>query len=122
MRDDHSILTVTPHNWKNTMRYAIGANYHYSDTVKLRAGLAFDEEAIEDAFRTARIPGNDRQWLSLGVSYRITPVSVLDIGYAHLFVTDATINDDQLAIGNGRVRGEYKSRVDMLSLQYTHNF
>ncbi len=51
------------------MRYSIGVNYHYSDTIKLRAGLAYDEEAIKDEFRTARIPGNDRKWLSLGASY-----------------------------------------------------
>ncbi|MEI2614132.1 MAG: outer membrane protein transport protein [Methylotenera sp.] len=43
----------------------MGANYRYSDAVKLRAGLAYDEEAISDQYRTARIPGNDRKWLAL---------------------------------------------------------
>lgn len=122
LRDNGSTLTVTPQNWENTMRYSIGVNYHYSDAVKLRAGLAYDEEAIKDEFRTARIPGNDRKWLSFGASYKVTPVSVLDVGYAHLFVNNAKINDDQLAMGNGLVRGEYKNSVDILSLQYTHNF
>lgn len=47
--------SVTPENWSNTLRYSIGANYHYSDDIKLRAGLAYDEEAISDQYRTAQI-------------------------------------------------------------------
>ena len=120
-----STLAVTPENWDNTMRYSVGVNYHYSDTIKLRAGLAYDEEAISDKFRTARIPGNDRKWLSLGAGWQLTPASKLDIGYSHLFISDAKIDDNQntIALGAaGRVRGEYDSSVDILSLQYTHNF
>lgn len=122
LRDNGTTLTVTPENWENTMRYSIGANYHYSDTIKLRAGLAYDEDAINDEFRTARIPGNDRKWVSLGAAWKVTPVSVIDIGYAHLFVKDAKIDDNQLASGNGRLTGEFEGSVDILSLQYTHNF
>jgi long-chain fatty acid transport protein len=107
------------------MRYSIGANYHYSDAIKLRAGLAYDEEAIKEEFRTARIPGNDRKWLSLGASYVMSPASKFDIGYSHLFISDAKIDDDQTAAAegrNGRVRGEFEGSVDILSMQYTHNF
>jgi long-chain fatty acid transport protein len=122
------LLTVTPENWENTMRYSIGVNYHYSDKVKLRAGLAYDEEAIKDEFRTSRIPGNDRKWLSLGASYQMSEVSKFDIGYSHLFLSDAKIDDNQLAVSatapfnSGRVKGEFEGSVDILSLQYTHNF
>ncbi len=120
-----STLTVTPENWENTMRYSIGVNYRYSDVIKLRAGLAYDEEAIKDRFRTPRIPGNDRKWLSLGLSYQVTPESMFDVGYAHLFVSDVKIDDDQTAatpLGKGRVRGVYRGSADILSLQYTHRF
>lgn len=117
-----STLAVTAQNWENTMRYSVGVNYHYSDAVKLRAGLAYDEEAIKDEFRTARIPGNDRKWVSLGASYVMSPTSKFDIGYAHLFISDASIDDNQITSGNGRVRGEFEGSVDILSMQYTHNF
>lgn len=123
----NSTLTVTPENWENTMRYSVGVNYHYSDTVKLRAGLAYDEEAISDKFRTVRIPGNDRKWLALGAGWQVTPSSKLDVGYAHLFLSDAKIDDNQTASfppipSKGRVRGDYDASVDILSFQYTHNF
>ncbi len=116
---------VTPENWENTMRYSIGASYHYSDAIKLRVGLAYDEEAIKDEFRTARIPGNDRKWLSLGASYQMTPASKFDVGYAHLFISDASVNDDQRAAAKGRnglLKGDFEGSVDILSMQYTHNF
>ena len=122
VRDNKSTLAVTPENWDNTLRYSVGVNYHYSDAIKLRAGLAYDEEAISDKFRTARIPGNDRKWLSLGAGWQVNPASKLDVGYSHLFLSDAKVDDNQIASGNGRLRGDFEASVDILSLQYTHNF
>jgi long-chain fatty acid transport protein len=123
-RDSGALLTATPENWNNTMRYSIALNYKYSDTLKLRAGLAYDEEAIDDEFRTVRIPGNDRKWLALGAGWQATPNTKLDIGYAHLFISDPSIDDNQSTVvpGRGRVTGDYDASVDMVSLQVTHNF
>lgn len=121
-RNNGALLTETIENWENTMRYSVGVNYLYSEKIKLRGGLAYDEEAIKDEFRTVRIPGNDRKWVSLGASYQMNPTSRFDVGYVHLFISDASIDDNQIARNNGRVRGEYEGSVDILSLQYTHNF
>lgn len=124
-RDSGALLTRTVENWDNTMRYSVAVNYHYSDTVKLRAGLAYDEGPVSDEFRTTRIPDNDRKWLSLGAGWQVTPSTKLDVGYAHLFISDTKIDDNQTAavpLGRGRVRGEYDGSVDILSMQVTHNF
>lgn len=110
---------ATPENWGNTLRYSLGANYHYSDALKLRAGLAYDEEAISDQFRTARIPGNDRKWVSLGANWKVSPKSSIDIGYAHLFISDANINKTENGL---TLNGKYDGNVNILSAQYTHNF
>ncbi len=124
----NSTLTNTPENWDNTMRYSVAVNYHYSDTIKLRAGLAYDEAAASTAFRTVRIPDNDRKWLTFGAGWQATPATKFDIGYAHLFISDTDIDDNQTApvapspVGKGRVRGDYDASVDVLSLQVTHNF
>jgi long-chain fatty acid transport protein len=125
IKDDGSLLSLTPENWHNTMRYSIGVNYHYSDNLKLRAGLAYDEEAIDNEFRTARIPGNDRKWLSLGAGWQATPETKFDIGYSHLFISDAKIDDDQSSAAkgfNGHLVGDFSGSVDMLSVQVSHNF
>ena len=104
------------------MRYSVGVNYRYSDTLKLRAGLAYDEEAIKTEYRTARIPGNDRKWVSLGASYQMAPATKFDVGYSHLFISDAKIDDDQRSTANGKLTGDFEGSVDILSLQVTHNF
>ena len=119
-----STLSINPENWHNTMRYSIGANYHVNDDFKIRAGLAYDEEAIDDQFRTARIPGNDRKWVSLGASYQLTPSGKVDVGYAHLFISDASINHSESAAPTPAttLKGSYSGDVNILSVQYTHNF
>ncbi|MDD2933382.1 MAG: transporter [Methylotenera sp.] len=127
-RDSGALLTSTPENWENTMRYSIGINYRYSEVLKLRAGFAYDEEAISNQYRTARIPGNDRKWLSLGAGYQMTPATKFDIGYSHLFIGDAKIDDNQTAVSatapfnSGYLKGGFEGSVDILSLQVTHNF
>ncbi len=124
-RDNGALLTSTPQNWDNTLRYSLGVNYHYSEKLKLRAGVAYDETPTSNAFRNVRIPDNDRKWLSFGAAWQTTPSTKLDVGYAHLFVSDAKIDDNQTAatpLGKGRVSGEYDASVDILSVQLTHNF
>ena len=124
-RDGGTLLSKTTENWDNTLRYSVGASYHYSDAIKLRAGLAYDQEAVNDQYRTARIPGNDRKWLSLGAGWQVTPTSKLDVGYAHLFISDASISDKQNTAAlsrKGDLIGSYDGSVDILSLQYTLNF
>jgi long-chain fatty acid transport protein len=119
VRSDGSVLGNTPENWSNTLRYSVGTNYHYSDDIKLRAGLAYDEEAISEQYRTARIPGNDRKWVSIGANWRVSPYSSIDVGYAHLFISDANINKTE----NGMtLNGKYDGNVNILSAQYTYNF
>lgn len=124
LRENGSTLSATPQNWDNTMRYSVGLNYKYSDTLKLRAGVAYDEEAMSDEFRTVRIPGNDRTWLAFGAGWQATAHTKLDIAYAHLFVSNPDIDDNQTGLtpSRGRVRGNYDASVNMISMQVTHNF
>ena len=125
MRTTGAVLGKTPENWENTMRYSIGASYRYNEALKFRAGLAYDESPVPDAFRTPRIPDNDRTWLSLGASYKLSESGAFDIGYTHIFVKDTTIskvNDSSVAALRDTLQGSYDSDVNILSLQYTHHF
>ncbi|MDO9466412.1 MAG: outer membrane protein transport protein [Thiobacillus sp.] len=112
-------LVQTDHNWRNTWRYSLGANYRYSDRLTLRGGVAFDQRAASDTFRTARIPDEDRTWVALGAQYRMSPTMVIDVGYAHIFVSDASINKPENGV---TLTGTYDSSVDILSAQLTLNF
>ena len=127
MRDNGSntALGSTAEHWNNTLRFSAGLNYRYTDTLKLRTGVAYDREAIDNNHRTARIPGNDRIWLSLGASWQYRPQTKLDVGYAHLFIKEARIYDDQqtpAATNKGLIAGTYDGSADILSVQLTHQF
>ena len=122
VRDSGTTLSSTPENWKNTWRFAVGANHHYSEQWTSRIGVAYDQSPVSDAYRTARVPDNNRKWLSLGGQYKFSKASSLDFGYAHLFVSDASINMDGTTTASGNLVGTYKNSVDILSVQYTHSF
>lgn len=126
LRDNGSNTAVgtTQEHWNNTLRYSVGLNYRYSDSIKLRTGVAYDQEAIDNDRRTSRIPGNDRLWLSFGASWQYSPQTRLDVGYAHLFIKEASIYDDQQTPvpSKGLIDGKYDGSADILSLQFTHQF
>jgi len=115
-------LTTVPENWRDTWRVSVGANHHYNEKWTARVGLAYDQTPTSDTFRTARIPDENRTWLALGGQYKPSRESAVNFGYAHLFVNDASIADNQSAAGKGSLVGSYKNSVDILSMQYTRSF
>jgi long-chain fatty acid transport protein len=119
VRTSGALVSVTPENWDDSYRYSVGANYYLDDKLMLRGGVAYDETPVSDAFRTARIPDENRTWLALGAQYRLSDKSVIEVGYAHLFIDDAQINKTESGV---TLSGEYESSVDILSAQLTLNF
>ena len=117
--------STTTENWDDTWRYSLGMSYQATEEWILRTGVAFDETPISDQYRTPRIPGEDRIWLSFGAGYHFSDRLSMDAAYAHLFVADskmekyATTPEDT---SRGTVVGEYENSVDIISLQVSYNF
>ncbi len=113
--------TVTTEGWDDTLRYAVGFDYRATDKLILRAGLALDETPVPSAERrTPRLPGDDREWVSLGLTYMATKSISIDIGYSHLFIDDAKIDntfESLVPTLNHDLTGEYEADVDILSAQ-----
>jgi len=111
--------TVYDESWKNVWRAAAGLSYKAAGPWTWRVGVAYDQEPIPDAERrTARIPGNDRKWLAAGFTYQPSKKFGVDVGYAHLFISDAPINNTLPASSGSHVlNGTYKNSVNILSAQ-----
>lgn len=124
VRDSGVVLSVTPEHWQDTWRYALGAAFKINDAWKLRGGVAFDESAVPAATRTARLPDAERKWVAIGAQW--APVNSplrLDVGYAHLFSNDVSINqDDGNALLSGLLNGQQKSDVNIVSVQLGYRF
>jgi long-chain fatty acid transport protein len=117
---DGSPSDITEEKWHNSMRYSLGLKYILSPVTILRAGIAQDNTAIDDPYRTSRIPGDNRTWMSLGMTYKMSKQLSMDIAYAYLWVKDAKINEkfDGLAGAmQGELNGKYNSSVNILSAQ-----
>jgi len=112
---------VTEENWKDNMRYSVGATFRPVDVLSLRAGVAYDETPIPDANRTPRIPGADRIWISIGAGYALDAWN-FDFAYAHLFVDDGSINLIDTTGKRGNLAGTFENSVDMVSVEATYKF
>ncbi len=119
--------SYTTENWHDTTFVSLGVACHPGDGWTYRAGVAFDQGAVDDAYRTPRIPDADRTWVSLGVSKQLTKTFALDFGYSHLFAKDAALN---LSGGTpagpdyfkGNLSGTYKNAIDIWALQARWSF
>jgi long-chain fatty acid transport protein len=117
--------SVTTEDWDDTMRYSVGVDYQYTDSLVLRTGLAYDESPVPSTERrTPRLPGEDRTWVSVGLTYLVSSTISVDVGYSHLFIDDAKI-DNTLETDtdglNSTLTGEYEGEVDILSAQLNWN-
>jgi long-chain fatty acid transport protein len=105
-------------NYKDALRYAVGFEWYATKNFTLRLGLAYDETPIQSAsFRTPRIPDSNRYFLSTGLRWSPTRFMDIDVGYAHLFVQDPTVDFND---GEGHeLRGKFDSAVDIVSASVT---
>ena len=103
--------------WDNSMRYAVGVDYQHDQQWTFRGGIAYDETPVSNEFRTARIADEDRTWLAIGASYKVSDRLTLDAGYTHIFIDDPTIDETLDLPLNHRLVGEYEGSVDILSVQ-----
>ena len=125
VRENGTTMDTLVFNFRDTVRASFGANYKVDEALTFKVGLALDQTPVPTAeSRTVRLPDGDRTWLAFGAKYRLGPSSTIDAGYAHLWVKDEPINNNQNppAGVKGLVNGTYRAMVDILSVQYTYQF
>jgi long-chain fatty acid transport protein len=127
-RPGGATLKNTAENWNDAWRFAVGGSWQANDAVKLRVGAAWDKTMVtEDATRTPRLPDGDRKWLSAGAKFKVTDDVDLDLGYMHVFVDDADLDQSDggitpLGYPYGRLTGTQQTKIDILGLQATVSF
>lgn len=115
-------LTGTPfgqvsdvQNYDDAWFFAVGAEYDLNDRFTLRGGLAFDQTPTTDAFRTVRVPDEDRLWISAGFSFAVTDTISVDAAYSYLHA----LSDPDVTLRNGPLAGthvEYDGGAHIFSL------
>ncbi len=87
-----AVTLKTPENWKDSWYFSLGGEYAASDALTLRSGVAYEKSPVPDAFRTPRIPDNDRFWLSVGATYKLADNVKANIAYSHVFIKNGGVN------------------------------
>jgi len=123
---DTGTNVVTTLDWDDTFRFALGASYYPNKDWALRVGIAYDETPIpNNKLRTPRIPGADRIWTTIGLSYTVSKNFGFDLAYAHLFVDDPKIRKSGTEtedIPRGALNGDYDASVNIISAQVNYFF
>jgi long-chain fatty acid transport protein len=113
-------------NWHDTVAVAIGANYQLNDDWLLRTGYANDQSPVSNSYRTARVPDNDREWLSAGFNYRINQDLDVDFAFSYLFFEDTDVNeydrevDGSVKENSPNLQGTYSMDALAYSLQVNY--
>jgi long-chain fatty acid transport protein len=104
--------------YDDTVRYSVGLEWYALKQLTLRTGFAYDETPVHSAeTRTPRIPDNNRYFVSAGLRWQPCTFVAVDVGYAHLFVQDSTVNfTDNLG---HNLRGKYEVGIDIVSAAIT---
>jgi long-chain fatty acid transport protein len=93
---------------------SLGLEYKVSDAWTVRGGYGYDQTPTSDAHRDVRVPDETRNIVSLGFSWKPSERTTVDVGYSHLFVKDASINETTETMNT--LIGQYKDSSDVLSV------
>ncbi len=127
---------VKHENFESTLRFALGATYNYSNDLTLRAGVAFDESAAQEDYRSISIPDSDRLWFSAGATYALDAESSIDFGFSFVDGDEVDVVEQdailegllheapQLAplIGDANWGFESEGNAILVGLQYNRTF
>lgn len=109
----------TEYHWDDTMFYSLGVNYQYNEQIKLQTGVAYDEGAANDEYRTAGIPDTNRYWFSGGVEFKANDTLTWNLGYSYLYGEDAKVNESSK---NSTFSGTFEPSVHIVTLGMSVNF
>jgi long-chain fatty acid transport protein len=104
--------------YDDAVRYAVGFEWYALKQLTLRAGFAYDETPVRsDQTRTPRIPDNNRYFVSAGLRWQPFSCVAFDVGYAHLFVQDPTV-DFTDSLGHN-LKGKFDASINIISAAVT---
>ena len=99
-------------NWRHFTPTPLAQPIRLNPQWLLRAGFAYDESPVDSNHRTARVPDNDRKWLTAGARFAPSQDLSFDLGLAYAFIdgfhmseADYNLNDQQSS--KQRIEGDY---------------
>ncbi len=114
------INITTDEYYRNTWRFALGANYHVTDDWMMRVGGGYDQTPTINSERDVRLPDGDRWALSVGTHVQLKKTLAFDVGYTYLFGIGNPALNKTTALGefsSYNVSGSAKDYAQLLGFQ-----
>jgi long-chain fatty acid transport protein len=123
---------TSTNNWEDTWALRLGAIVALTEKTKLLLGYSFDETVQTEEYFSARVPDNERQLFSIGMTHDIAGWT-LEAAYMYVDIDDRTYNssvDYPTQVGGGNLEangtnaynGTYESSVNLLSVGLSTKF
>jgi long-chain fatty acid transport protein len=111
---------VSVENYRDSVFAAVAAEWRISDIWAVRGGVGYDQTPTRDQFRSVRVPDGDQIILGVGASARLGRSATIDVGYAHFFARNASINNTSTTGDRviGTARGDLNEVAVTLRLNY----
>jgi long-chain fatty acid transport protein len=113
--------SVEDFSWQDTVFASIGAEWQLNDAFTLRAGYAQDQTPTKIETRTPRLPDEDRQWGSIGVTWKASDALEVSAAFTHIFVDDPKISGLVSSSGSS-LTGSYDADVNLFGLSAQYKF
>lgn len=115
--NNNRVINTLELHYKDTMRYALGFTHKSDCPWSWRFGVAIDAAPqTNPTLVNPRIPDQDRLWLSAGFNYAFSPATSIDVGYSHIKVDKAHINNTNPLTGH-HVEGSFDADVNIIGVQ-----
>lgn len=119
-----AVIESERQGYKNSYFFALGTQYTPCKNWAFSFGVAHDQTPIKDQYRTARLPGADRYWVSTGLNYMPRENAKIGLHYAHLFIRDGKIDKTNATglLTTQRIVGRFKNSVNLIGFNISYKF
>jgi len=107
-----------PENWKATIAIRLGSEWKMDKVSRLRAGYTYDPTPTNETDFSPRLPGNDRQLVSIGYGRDLSENLTMDLAYMYGWLKDRTA----VAPTKAAYQGVYKGTVSLFSAAIKYSY
>jgi long-chain fatty acid transport protein len=111
--------SVEPFEWSDTDFVSLGAEYALNEAWTLRGGVALDETPTSLAHRTPRLPDDDRNWYSIGATWKVSDAFDVDFAFMHLKPKDPKV---RVSSGGSTIAGPYDGDANLFGIAAQYRF
>ncbi len=112
---------VENYSWHDSWFYSLGGEYRASDRFTYRAGVGRDESPVAFQHRTPRMPDQDRNWYSIGMTWTVNDNFEVSGSYVRIQMAD-TPEVDIISSSGSRLVGSYRGGADLYGISAQYRF